>query len=261
MDQRERYPDEAEYLRLAMEAWQTKMWTAMPGVIVNFPSASGIGKMVADIQPTINGRIRTTEGEFQSIQMPVLLDCPVVFPGGGGVILTFPLKPGDECLVVFASRCIDAWWKQGFVSGQAGVPVDGKQAMDPPDLRMHNLSDGFAFVGVRSSPKEITPDTGNAQLRTDDKAAGFSVASDGSHNLFVSTTDGDITIDSSSGNVNVTSGSGQITATAPTINLNGVTIDSSGNITTSGDVISKGTVLHTHIHTGGTISGDTGPPV
>ena len=48
----------------------------------------------------------------------------MVFPGGGGFALTFPVAAGDECLVVFASRCIDdyetgvrlAQEKQGQIS-------------------------------------------------------------------------------------------------------------------------------------------------
>jgi hypothetical protein len=263
MDQRERYVDDAEVLRLAMQAWQTRIWTAIPGVIKQFPSASGIGQMVADIQPTVNGRVRTTEGTFQSVQMPLLLDCPILWQGGGGVTLTFPIKAGDECLVIFSSRCIDAWWQQGFVAGQAGKPVDGGQPMDPPDLRMHNLSDGFAIVGVRSLPRNYAVATGYAQLRTDDDGAGFSVATDGSHNLTVSTTNGTITLNSNTGNINITTPGG-------TISLNGVTIDSSGNLTSPATIKAATDVLagpneissigHTHseVQFG---TDDSGPPV
>jgi hypothetical protein len=49
---------------------------------------------------------------------------------------------------------------------------------------------------------------------------------------------------------------------APTINLNGLTIDASGNLTTSGTITSAGKVLSTHIHSGVTTGGgDSGPPV
>jgi hypothetical protein len=239
MDQRERYVDESETLRLAMESWQTRVWTALPGVIKQFPAASGIGSMIADIQPVINGRIRTLKGTFQSMQMPVLLDCPILWQGGGGMTLTFPIKAGDECLVIFSARCIDAWWQQGFVPGQAGIPVDGKQPMDPPDLRMHNLSDGFALIGVRSLPKNFTPDNANVSLQTDD----------GSFFWKLNPTTKAISATASGG-----------------INLNGVTIDSSGNvnspatITASTNVIGNGTSLHTHVHTDPQ-GGDTGPPV
>lgn len=256
MDQRERYLDEPETYRVAMEAWQTRIWTAIPGVIKQFPSASGIGGMVADIQPTVNGRIRTKEGEFQSIQMPLLLDCPVIFPGGGGVTLTFPIEAGDECLVIFSARCIDAWWQQGFVAGKAGVPVNGKQTMDPPDLRMHNLSDGFALVGVRSKPREIPSlNTQAAQLRNDEGTLVIGVNPITKAVNVLNTMSGGTVV------VSVTNGTATVTANNG-INLNGVTIDSSGNVVTPGDVTSKGTVLHTHVHSGvSTGSGDTGPPV
>src|SRR5690606_4330979 len=97
-------------------------------------------------------------GEFEELRIPLLLDCPVVFPGGGGVTLTFPIKPGDEALVVLASRCIDSWWQLGGVQGQA-------------EQRMHDLSDGFVLAGVRSQPRRFTVDTEAAQLRTDDGTA------------------------------------------------------------------------------------------
>lgn len=241
MDQRERYPDGAEDLRLALQAWQTRMWTAMPGVVKQFPSASGIGEMVADIQLTVNARIRTQQGNFQSIQLPVLLDCPILWQGGGGMTLTFPIKAGDECLVIFASRCIDAWWQQGFIAGQAGVPVDGKQAMDPPDLRMHNLSDGFAIVGVRSLPNSYAVDSAYVSLQSDDGAFFIKMNPTTSHTVF---------------------------RCSGGIDLNGVVIDDSGNIncpatvTASTDVITNSISLKNHVHSEVEIGTDnSGPPV
>lgn len=243
MDQRERYLDDSEMFRLAMDAWQSKLWTALPGVIKQFPAASGNGKMIADIQPTVNGRVRTKQGTFQSIQMPLLLDCPIQWQGGGGVTLTFPIKEGDECLVIFSSRCIDAWWQQGFVAGQAGTPVNGKQAMDPPDLRMHNLSDGFALVGVKSLPTSYEVNDTQATLRSDDGSTYIALGPQ----------------------------SQLVTITAPGgIDLNGVIIDSSGNLTSPATIKADTDVIggsndislvnHTHsgVQPGG---GDSGPPV
>ena len=67
--------------------------------------------------------------------MPVLVDCPVFTPQGGGAALTLPITAGDECLVLFSDRNIDAWFQNG---GEA-APFDG---------RLHDLSDGIALVGV-----------------------------------------------------------------------------------------------------------------
>jgi protein gp138 len=159
MDQRERFRDDAETFRMASKAAQSRIWTATPCVVKQYPAASGLGKMILDAQPTINGLARAKDGTSVPIQMPVLLDCPILWQGGGGVTATFPIKAGDECLVILASRCIDAWWQQGWNPGPS---------MNPPDLRMHSLSDGFALVGVRSLPREFVVDLANACLISDD---------------------------------------------------------------------------------------------
>lgn len=81
----------------------------------------------------------------------------MVFPGGGGFELTFPLAAGDEGIVVFASRCIDAWWQQSGVQPQA-------------ELRMHDLSDGMFIPGMFSQPRlpSPAPSTSVPTLRNSD---------------------------------------------------------------------------------------------
>jgi hypothetical protein len=221
MDRRERYANEEETLRIAMGALQSRLWTALPGIVQSYNPA----KMTVEVLPTINAKVRKVDGTFGSLQMPLLLDCPVLWQGGGGATYTFPIQKGDECLVVFASRCIDAWWSSGA-------------ALDPPEVRMHNLSDGFAIVGVRSLPRAYTPPAGKAQLQSDDGST------------FVQ-------LDPAGKAVAITAPNG--------INLNGVTIDSSGNVncpatvTATTDVIGGGKHLKTHTHNdpqGGVV----GPP-
>jgi hypothetical protein len=68
---------------------------------------------------------------------PVLLDCPVFTPQGGGGSLSFPIEKGDECLVLFSDRNIDNWMQKG-----------GEEA--PADARAHSLSDGIVLVGLNS---------------------------------------------------------------------------------------------------------------
>jgi hypothetical protein len=70
--------------------------------------------------------------------------------------MTFPVKDGDEGLVVFASRCIDKWWRDGGVQEQT-------------EYRMHDLSDGFAIPGFRSQKRTLdNVSTTAVQLRSDD---------------------------------------------------------------------------------------------
>ncbi len=87
------------------------------------------------------------------VDYPVLLDVPIVIMSGGLATLTFPIFPGDTCLLLFNDRDISEW----LTSGQVG-PV--------PTQRLHSISDGFALVGVRSAIKPVLPyDPVNASLQ------------------------------------------------------------------------------------------------
>ncbi|QUN56142.1 Gp138 family membrane-puncturing spike protein [Burkholderia cenocepacia] len=154
MDRRERTDDELEALKHAIGARLTEVWTALPGTVESFDPVA----MTVSVQPGTKDSIRNEDGTISTSPFPLLTDCPVVWQGGGGVTATFPIAAGDECLVVFASRCIDAWWQSGGVQEQA-------------ESRTHSLADGFALVGVRSRPRALPGISAtSAQLRSDDGA-------------------------------------------------------------------------------------------
>jgi hypothetical protein len=76
-------------------------------------------------------------------ERPVLLKVPVLMLYGGGSYLTFPIAPGDDCLLFFNDRQFDNW----FVNG--GIQI-------PNSSRTHDLSDGFAFVGIKNLQNSIS---------------------------------------------------------------------------------------------------------
>ena len=102
---------------------------AKVGMIQSFDSA----KKTAVVQ--IAFKIVRPNGTLQSY--PVLVDCPIYTPQGGGAALTFPITAGDECLVLFSDSNLDAWY---FSGGQAA----------PYDNRVHDLSDAIVLVGLNS---------------------------------------------------------------------------------------------------------------
>lgn len=153
-DRRELMGDPEEALRAALSGFQTGLWTAVPGIIQSFNTTAH----TVEVQPAIKAKLRKPDGSLVSTALPLLVDVPVMWPSGGGFTLTFPIATGDECLVVFSSRCIDAWWQSGGV----------QEAME---ARMNDLSDGFAFVGVRSQVRLLpSVSTAATQLRSDDGA-------------------------------------------------------------------------------------------
>lgn len=152
--------DNEEAMRTVLDGRQVSIWTALPCIVenVNFTA------MTCEAQPTIQGVIQDQNGTLTPIDLPLLLDVPIVFPSAGGFILTLPLKAGDEVLVVFASRCIDAWWQSG---GSKNLPMEA---------RMHDISDGFAIPGPRSQPNVLENiSSTKAQLRNDAGTVFFGV--------------------------------------------------------------------------------------
>lgn len=189
----QRTTDFTETLQLALEGKQAEMWTAMPAVLTKFDAL----RRTCEVQPTIQAVVEDEFGKDKWVTLPLLVDLPVQFPGGGGFVLTFPLQPGDEGLVIFASRCIDLWWADGPGPGNVGQ----RQA----ELRMHDLSDGFFIPTVRSVPNvEENINVTDVELR--------SVAPDGPK--IALKFDGSIRVVSA----------GSVSLEAPTINITGTLV-------------------------------------
>ncbi|MDT6962901.1 Gp138 family membrane-puncturing spike protein [Cupriavidus sp. SZY C1] len=151
MNRLERIGEPEVALRVAFHGLRADIWTAIPGIIQSFDP----DEMTCRVQPAIKANVRQKDGAVVSVALPLLGDCPVQFPSGGNCSLTFPVSPGDECLVVFSSRCIDAWWQSGGVQEQA-------------EQRMHDLSDGFVLLGFRSKPRALpNVSTTATQLRSE----------------------------------------------------------------------------------------------
>lgn len=236
MLQTERANDAEEALRTALDGHQSGVWTALPAVIQGFNA----DELTCTAQPAIKAQIRARDGSTSWVSLPLLVDVPVCFPRGGGCTLTFPVHAGDEALIVFSSRCIDAWWQSGGVQVQS-------------ELRMHDLSDGFAIPGPFSQATKISGfSTSATQLRSNDGTTYVELNPAGKM-------------------VNVVAPGG-MTVTTPVLTVTGVlNIENqagetnastmSGSFAVTGDVVA-GTISTTHhIHSDSGGSGNGGPPV
>lgn len=201
-------------LRTALDGFQTTFWTALPGIIQSFNAE----QMTCVVQPSIQATVMDADGKQKWVSLPQCLDCPVMFPSAGGFSLTFPIKAGDECLLIFASRCIDSWWNSGGVAVQA-------------ELRMHDLSDGFVMLAPKSRPNWLTPpaDANSVQLRSDDGEAFISI--DSAKDIKATTT-GNIETDSFS----------LIAVASNAAVVDAPNIIATGNVTVNGNLIVTGTV-------------------
>lgn len=169
MDQRERMNDAREALRMFFQGELNRVWTVLPAIVVSFD-----GQCIA-AQPTTAVHILDDSGVTQWLQLSVVRRVPVIFYGTSNLVITVDLKPGDECLLLCSSRCIDAWFQQGWT---------GSALPNPSATDTHDLSDCFALPAPMSNPKAVPAvSTSSLQIRTRDGATYLEITDLGVVNI------------------------------------------------------------------------------
>lgn len=229
----ERSPDLVQIIKNAIQSELANLWTALPCEVVSYDSEA----VTIEAQPLIKIPITLPTGEIETIELPMLLDVPVMFPCAGGFTITHPIKAGDECYVSFADRSIDVWWQSGGIQ-------------NPFDTRKHDLSDGFAFFRPQSQAKKISDiSTENLEIRNDENTCKIQITPDGVINFIGS---------KSVFHHPVEMQQTLAVAGATTMHAN---LDVSGKSTMTGGTSISGIEFETHKHSGvQTGSSDTGNP-
>ena len=122
----------------------------IPCIIQSYNSENN----TVECQPAVRERIINEDGTIQYVQLPLLINVPVVFPGSANFDIKFPLSKNDECLVFFSDLSIDNFWQKGSVQ-------------NPVEVRRHDLSDGMAIPCMISMPKR--EEATKASIEVDDK--------------------------------------------------------------------------------------------
>lgn len=124
-------PSPETVIRRAVAAALKYVRVALPGTITEYDPA----RLEATVQPAVYERVPTEDGTRATKRLPSIAHVPVHFMGGGGDRLTFPVKVGDTCEILFQSSSIDLWLALG---------TEG----DPGDDRHHHITDAVAYVGL-----------------------------------------------------------------------------------------------------------------
>ena len=175
------------------------------GEIVSFDPST----QTAEVQIKM---LRMMNGELKNY--PILIDCPCIILSGGEGRITFPIKAGDSCLVLFNDKDIDNWYAGG-------------QTMQPRSERTHNFADAIALVGVRNLQNKITD-----------------YLTDGTELKY-----GTSTIQLQGGKVTITNGTSTIVLDGNNVSVTAGSISLTGNVSVTGSFVVNGkNVSDTHKH-------------
>lgn len=222
--------------------------TSIPGTIRTFDKTT----QIVTVTPNIRMIENKLDGATTKIQMPDLIEVPCLFPYSttSGFSLTYPVKEGDQCLLIFAQRSIDNWLENGMVQD----PIETKYP------RSHSLSDGIAIVGLIPKPNAISNfQTDGIELRNGDRT------------VYIKIKDDNIKLEQNGANIEFKADGSILCQTGTvSLNLNGanIALTSTGNINlTGGNIILgptttiDGKPFLPHIHSAGSYEDSFSNPV
>jgi hypothetical protein len=140
------------WMRSLLDRTLNDIHTCTPGIIDSFDAAT----QTVQVKPALQKLLFPDGEDARWVDLPPLVDVPVVSLSGGGFAFTFPIQSGDYCLLLFAERAIDNWFEQG-------------SSAEPAHARRHSLSDAFAVVGIRPRGQALgSYNTSEVELRSTD---------------------------------------------------------------------------------------------
>lgn len=131
-----------DILKKSFNSFIGNMHTALPGRIESYIPA----QKKANVKPLIKKKINN----LQILPLPVITNVPVVFPGTNNAVLSFPLNPGDGCLIIFSERSMER-----FLSSVG-------EDVEPQDPRRFSLTDAICIPGLFPFPQPGKTGTGTS---------------------------------------------------------------------------------------------------
>lgn len=227
----------SENQKFDIDFWRNamKLNTCIPAVIDEFDPAT----QRVSATPAIMGKYIDPDMNVTYIQCPKITNIPLAITKGSGLKITYPVKQGENCTLIFSQRSIDNF----LIEGGIQRPYDTEEP-DKTTLRCMDMTDAMCFPGVITNKETIADyDNDAIEVRNADGTTKVTVKENSLKFL-----QGSASIEMSEGN---------ITMQAGTINITGTT---AVNISSPATAIGTVTTIDekpflTHQHSGVT----TGP--
>lgn len=218
-----------------------------------------IGKIVEFFPETLTATVRLHMSEFAAtkeidcapIDTPDLIDVPIHCPRCNGFAITMPIKPEDDCLVLFTQRGISHWL---YNNEETYAVIGGRP--DSAYRRTFSRANALAIVGFNNLEEPMLEyNSEDMELRN--------ISAEGStliQKITLKST-GDITLATSTGgataSINMEAASGEVT-------INGVVFSPDGIMTVPTAIVSPSVkasglelAFHKHVITSGSSAGFT----
>jgi len=121
-----------------------QLYTSLPATVTSYDAS----KQSVDVSIDIRQPSTLDRGEMPLMS---LTGVPIIFPSGGGGILSFPIKSGDKVLLCFSMMSLDKWKERG--SGVCG------------DNRLHSNNDAIAIAGLFNLQSNLEPNPDDVELK------------------------------------------------------------------------------------------------
>ena len=148
----------AQIIQTAVKSALVDTHTSMPGCIVSYNR----DLQTCSVQPCIKRRYSTGE----VVNLPIIQNVPVQFPGGGEFKMHYDLEKDDDVLIMFSERSIDEWIKKGGT-------------VESTQKRIHDLTDAFVIPGVLPEPKAYSPQGPKGSFEISNGSNSFIISKDG----------------------------------------------------------------------------------
>ena len=125
---------------------QDSIFTSLPASVTSYNAS----QQSVDVE--IDVRLPSSTAREEQLTA-ALTDVPIIFPSGGGGILSFPIKAKDKVLLCFTKYSLDKWKEKG-----AGVCGESRQ---------HDFNDAVAIAGLFTvdSGSNLKPNPDDVELK------------------------------------------------------------------------------------------------
>jgi hypothetical protein len=163
----------SDVVKKIIESYLLKVHTCIPGKIESYEPAT----KKATVKPLIKFKVNN-----ETLSYPVIDNVPVVFQGTQNAIITFPISPGDGCLIIFSEQSME-----NYLSSVGNE-------VDPGDDRRYSINDAICIPGLFpfGDPGKVSDNNDNLIIEIDNaniRVNGQNIELNGNTKRFVTYTE------------------------------------------------------------------------